>query len=137
MKNSFFFVLLFITFSAFTQKDAVTKVNPLYSDTTIYSIVDQDATFPDGHPAMIKYIQSNLIFPEDLDINDFCDRTCLRFIVEKDGSLTHFEVLRCNNAKLVQMYKNLLANMPKWNPALVNGIPVRQRYSLPIITCFW
>ncbi len=136
MKNGFFFVLLFITFSAFTQKDVVTKVNPLNSDTTIYTLVDQDATFPDDNSTMMKYIQSNLIFPEDLDINDFCGKTFLRFIVEKDGSLTQIEVLRCKNAQLIQIYKNLLANMPKWNPALVNGIPVRQRYTLPITICF-
>lgn len=57
----------------------------------------------------------------------------LKFVVEKDGTLSQYEIMRSNSAKqseaAIQIFKELKG---KWTPATINGQPVRFSYVLPI-----
>lgn len=93
------------------------------------------AGYPGGQAAMYDYISKKM--------RPHVDRAAklgekgtvfLLFVVEKDGSISDVKVMKglaictsCNEAA-----KEIIANMPKWEPARSNGKPVRVRMQLPI-----
>jgi hypothetical protein len=58
--------------------------------------------------------------------------TELRFIVEKDGSLSHIEVVKDPGFGVGEKLKSLLADSPRWNPAVQNGKTVRSYHLQPV-----
>ena len=134
MRLVFILILFSVTFSVFSQSNLFEKSNNI-SDTTIYEFVDEEATFPGGFPAMMKFIQENIIYPDSFDYYNFQIKITLRFVVETDGTLSHFEVLQSTNSELKQAYLNLLSKMPKWIHGKINGNAVRQLVRVPIIIC--
>ena len=70
------------------------------------------------------------------------------FVVEKDGSATGFKIVKStimdkngnpipNNSKLLKSCEKealrVLKLMPRWQPGTQNGIPVRVKFSSPIV----
>jgi protein TonB len=95
----------------------------------IYFVVEQIPTFPGG---MDNYLKTNLRYPVGAKANNIEGKIFLRFVVEKDGSLTDIKVLRglspdCN-AEAVRLMKVC----PKWRPGILNGRPVRVAFTTPI-----
>ena len=56
----------------------------------------------------------------------------LKFIVEKDGSITNVEIVRGISKELDNEAKRLVRNMPNWTPGEVKGLKVRSIFTMPI-----
>lgn len=56
----------------------------------------------------------------------------LKFVVEKDGSVTHIKLLRDLGMGTGKEAIRALRQLPKWKPALYNQKSVRCDFSLPI-----
>ena len=56
----------------------------------------------------------------------------MQFIVEPDGSLTEFKVLRGLGYGLEEEAVRVLKKSPKWVPGIQNYKPVRVLYTMPI-----
>lgn len=56
----------------------------------------------------------------------------LKFIVEKDGTLTNIEIGRGVSQLLDAEAIRVVSLMPNWTPATQNGEPVSVHYTLPI-----
>lgn len=54
------------------------------------------------------------------------------FTVEEDGSLTNIKIVESNVPSLNRKAIRLIESLPKWNPAIENGNPVRSSFSLPL-----
>ncbi len=54
------------------------------------------------------------------------------FIVEKDGSVTHVQVVRGVEEDLDQEAVRVVSASPKWKPGQVSGRKVRVKYTIPI-----
>jgi protein TonB len=54
------------------------------------------------------------------------------FIVEKDGSLSDVRIANSVHPLLDAEAIRVVSSMPKWNPGLENGNPVRVKYVLPV-----
>lgn len=54
-----------------------------------------------------------------------------RFVVEKDGTLNEIQILGDAGHFETELIK-ILKTMPKLYPAIVNSLPVRSNYSIPI-----
>lgn len=59
-------------------------------------------------------------------------RVFIKFIVEKDGSISNVEVNRSVNPDLDNEAIQVIKSMPKWNPAKQNGTEVRAYYYVPV-----
>jgi protein TonB len=93
---------------------------------------DEDAVFPGGAVAMMKFIQENINYPEtSIEMNEQ-GRVYLQFVVEKDGSITNVKVDRGVSVDIDKEAKRVVKNMPKWKPAETKGRVVRYRCRLPI-----
>jgi protein TonB len=102
---------------------------PLDDPNKIYIVIDEIPRFPGG---LDNYLQVNLKYPAEAKSKNIEGKVFLRFVVEKDGSLTDIKVLRslspdCN-AEAVRVMKAC----PKWRPGILNGKPVRVAFTVPI-----
>ena len=97
-----------------------------------FTKVEQDGTFPGGQAAWIKYI-SNILKNNINSMTPKDQGTCrVRFIVEKDGSISNIETLSMQGTKLADIAVEAIKNGPKWNPAVQNGHIVRSYHEQPI-----
>ena len=93
---------------------------------------DEDAEFPGGAAAMMKWINDNINYPEtSIEMNEQ-GRVFLQFVVEKDGSITNVKVDRGVSTDLDNEAKRVIRKMPKWKPGETKGRAVRARCRLPI-----
>jgi len=98
----------------------------------IFTIVEQNPTFKGGDISFIKYLHRNLIYPEKARRMGIEGRVFVQLIVEKDGSLSDFNILRgiggdCNDEAIKVMQKS-----PNWIPGKQRGRPVRVQMIIPI-----
>ena len=134
MKELLLFACLFfgtVIMMAQNNKDSIV----VSQDTVVYENVDKEPEFPGGERAMFQFISHKLVYPADAQDNRIQGRVILKFIVEKDGSITHIEaVINKQEEKILakEAYR-VLKSMPKWKPGLLNGVPVRTKYSLPVV----
>ncbi|HRP54060.1 MAG TPA: TonB family protein [Fluviicola sp.] len=100
----------------------------------IYDIVDEQAEFPGGRAALMKYLSENIKYPQVAQEMGIQGKCYLSFIVSENGYISNVNVKKgvtdcpeCD-AEAVRVVKS----MPKWTPGKVNGKTVNQKYSLPV-----
>ena len=81
---------------------------------------------------MMKYIQQNLRYPEDAKQKGVEGRVFVNFVVEKDGSLSKFKILRSVDPLLDEEALRVVKGMPKWIPGKLGKEIVSMRITLPI-----
>jgi len=100
----------------------------------VHTSVEKEAFFPGGYPALMSFIQANLVYPtEGIEIN--AQGKCyLRFIVDFEGRISSVKVLRgiqgcpeCDREAI-----RVLKSMPEWEPGKVGGVSVSSYFDLPI-----
>ncbi len=86
--------------------------------------------------ALLKFLSSKLNYPALARENGVQGTAVIRFIVERDGSLTEMEIVKDPGAGLGRealRVVNLMNGMDKkWTPGKQNARPVRVRFNLPI-----
>ena len=98
----------------------------------IFMFVEETAEFPGGDAARIKYLRDHIKYPEMAKESNIQGTVYLKFVVEKDGSITHIQVLRGIGGGCDEEAVRVIKNMPKWKPAKQRGRPVRLWFSMPI-----
>jgi protein TonB len=100
---------------------------------TIFQIVEETPSPQGGLQAFYRYLGKNLKYPAQARRMGVEGRVFLSFVVEKDGSLTDIQVMKGIGAGCDEESIRVMSNAPKWNPGKQRGVPVRVRYSFPII----
>jgi len=98
----------------------------------VFHVVEITASFPGGTDAMMKHIQEHLVYPEDALENVIEGIVVVEFIVEADGSLTNFKILRDIGGGCGEAALDVIKQMPNWEPAMHRGVPVRMFMKAPI-----
>ena len=99
------------------------------SEEKIYSFADQ---MPAPNFDMNTFLSISLRYPENARDADISGRVIVRFVVEKDGSVTHFQILKGPGFGLNDEAMRVVRLMPKWIPGKKNGEAVRTYFTLPI-----
>jgi len=112
-----------------TQKSAAHTLARTTGKEQIFTYVEQMPTFPGDVNA---YVATHLTFPPSANKSPIEGRLILRFVVNGDGSLSDYEVLRnvCDGCDIEVI--RMLQNMPKWKPGRQNGKAVAVYYTLPV-----
>ncbi len=97
----------------------------------VFIAVQVTASPPGGMAGFTKTFISRFRTP-DIDSSVKKIQVIVKFIVEKDGSLTDITVLRDPGYGAGKEAVRVLQNMPKWKPAVQNGKNVRSQFTLPI-----
>ena len=98
----------------------------------IFVAVEQQAEFPGGQAALMKWLSTNIRYPEAAQQNDIQGRVVVKFVVEKDGSVSHAEIVRGVDKDLDREALRVVSKMPKWQPGKNNGVAVRSYFNLPV-----
>ena len=127
MRNIIIILLTILSLSSFSQSNDSMDV----SDTTIYTFADSMPEFVGGDSLMYLFLSKNITFYS-------CPNRCRKgkvyanFVVEKDGSLSSFKIIRKLCSPLDDEVLRVLKLMPKWEPGINKGKFVRVRFNLPV-----
>lgn len=98
----------------------------------IFVAVEQQAEFPGGQGALMKFLSSNIRYPESAQQNDIQGRVIVKFVVEKDGSIGNVTVVKGVDRDLDREAIRVVKKMPRWQPGKNNGVAVRSYFNLPV-----
>lgn len=112
-------------------KEPEPEVKP--KEEEIFVAVEQQAEFPGGTAAMMKWLSNNVRYPESAQQNDIQGRVIVKFVVEKDGSIGHAEILKGVDRDLDREAIRVVKKMPRWQPGKNNGVAVRSYFNLPVV----
>ena len=98
----------------------------------IFVAVEQQAEFPGGQGALMKFLSNNIRYPESAQQNDIQGRVIVKFVVEKDGSIGNVTVVKGVDRDLDREAIREVKKMPRWQPGKNNGVAVRSYFNLPV-----
>jgi TonB family protein len=98
----------------------------------VFDVVEQMPQFPGGAPELMRYLSMNIKYPEEAHQAGVMGRVIVTFVVEKDGSISEPTVIRPIHSSLDAEALRVVSAMPKWEPGMQNGEPVRVKYTVPI-----
>lgn len=131
-------------------------------DDPVFEVTEEPAQYPGGQAALMQYLAQNIRYPKISAENGVQGRVLVQFVVEKDGSLSNFAVVKKSGDTITKNAQSgitvnalgsateeskvpqeafdalnaeavrVLREMPKWIPAKQRGQEVRMRYTLPI-----
>ena len=113
-------------------KSMVVRTDTISEDVIFGDVPEQAASFPGGHNALREFIDNNLRYPDILDTSSVQGRVVVRFVIEKDGTVTNPKVVKSIDPVLDQEALRIVSIMPKWIPAKMNGKAIRTTYTVPV-----
>lgn len=97
---------------------------------------NQVYTFPEEMPifpgSLNAWIYNHVTYPETAKAKGIEGKVFIRFIIEKDGSVSDVKVIRGVSPELDNEAKEIISSLPKWNPGRQKGNPVRVYYTVPV-----
>lgn len=114
-------------------RGAIEHVLGIPKDTTVYRVVEVMPSYPGDMEAFYKFLAQQMHYPKEALENGIEGRVVVRFVVEEDGRLTHFEAVSSPSPLLSNEAIRVLRQMPRWNPAKRMGRNVRCQYNIPVM----
>lgn len=112
-------------------KEPEPEVKP--KEEEIFVAVEQQAEFPGGQQALMRWLGNNVRYPESAQQNDVQGRVVVKFVVEKDGSIGQATIVKGVDKDLDREALRVVKKMPKWQPGKNNGVAVRSYFNLPVV----
>ncbi|HNP19234.1 MAG TPA: TonB family protein [Fulvivirga sp.] len=85
-----------------------------------------------GYESFYNFVRKNLKYPQQAKRLDIEGKVIVNFIVNEDGELVDFEILKGIGAGCDEEVLRIMRKAPKWNPGKQRGIPVRVKRVIPI-----
>lgn len=86
-----------------------------------------------GNVAFFAWIAANQHYPDLARKRHIQAKVPVEFTVQPDGSLTDVRVVQKHGSGLDEEAVRLIKAAPKWEPALYQGKPIKQKMALPVI----
>ena len=102
-------------------------------DQAIFEVVEEQPEFPGGMEALLKYLAKNINYPESAVDNGIQGKVMVRFVVERDGSVSAVETYKSVDPALDKEAERVVKTLPKWKPGRQQGKAVRTRYIVPVV----
>lgn len=119
--------------SAVVPTGPVGPVVEVDDDERIYEVVEENAQFPGGEEACMKWLAEHLKYPSICQEQGVQGRVYVSFVVNKDGSIVDVEIKRSPDPNLSKEAERVVKSMPKWKPARQGNRTVRSRFNLPVM----
>ena len=99
----------------------------------VFTQVDEMPIFSGGDQGILNFIAQNTIYPEDAKKNNITGKVIIKFVVEKDGSVSNVKVVEDVNPLLDAEAIRVISALPKFEkPGKKAGEIVRVNYMIPI-----
>jgi periplasmic protein TonB len=99
----------------------------------ILTIAENMPEFPGGLPALQRFLSRNLKTPKDDMEAGSKIRVLVRFVVDKDGSITGIDIEQSGGADFDNEVTRVMKKMPAWKPGRQNGRNVSVYFKMPVI----
>ena len=107
-------------------------INNIRNNEPVYVAVEQMPQFPGGEASLMRFLRSNINYPQEAYENGVQGRVIVQFVVQKDGSVGEVKIIRSVNHDLDKEAIRLCKSIPKFIPGKMNGQAVNVWYTLPI-----
>ena len=132
----FTFVLLSISFASadamYIASDNPRGAQVLQEEDTIYTNVEQEAEYPGGKQALLRYVRYNCVYPATAQEYDIQGAVLLHFVVEKDGSVGEVKVVKPLYPACDEEAIRVVKSLKRFTPAKIQNRPVRSWFALPV-----
>ncbi len=111
---------------------SITQAGPKSPDSngkTVYSFVEE---MPGPSVDILEFLAKNIVYPDSARRRNIQGRVAIQFVVNEDGSLSDFKVVRGLGYGCDQEAIRVLKSMPLWKPAKQNGKAVKVYYTQPM-----
>ncbi len=109
------------------------RIDAKETDTdAVFTFVEKTPEFPGGNTELIKFLQNNIKYPATERDNEIEGTVFIKFIVEKDGSVSNAEVLKSISPGLDKEALRVVNLFPNFSPGMQGGKPVRVSFTLPV-----
>ncbi len=98
----------------------------------IFTIVEEQPSFPGGESAMMDYLRNNIKYPQLAKESNIQGTVYVQFVVEPNGSISNTKIMRGIGGGCDEEAIRVVKNMPSWQPGKQRGKPVRVYFNLPI-----
>jgi TonB family protein len=98
--------------------------------------LDTPPQFKGGQKKLVRFLNKNLHYPSSAEELGVEGKVFVYFIIEANGALSNFKVLRGIGAGCDEEALRVLRLSPNWQAGTLNGVEVRSSYVLPI-TFIW
>lgn len=102
-------------------------------DEKVFELVEHMPEFPGGNNELLKFLSSNINYPDNAEKNKIEGRVIAQFVVGKDGNIKNAKIVRSVDQELDAEALRVINAMPKWKPAMHKGEVVNVKYTLPIV----
>ena len=114
-------------------RSVIKRVLRLPEDTTIYDQVEVMPTYRGDIDALYRHLAAEMHYPDSALADGMQGRVIVRFVVEKDGRLTNFEVVRTPDERFSNEAIRVLRLTEPWQPARNKGEVVRCHFVVPVM----
>ena len=90
----------------------------------VFTVVEVMPEFPGGQGALLKFLATNVRYPESAVKNGIEGRVSCSFVVGKDGAISE--------AELNEEALRVINSMPVWSPGKQRGKVVNVKYTVPV-----
>ncbi|MBD9167768.1 MAG: M56 family peptidase [Parabacteroides johnsonii] len=98
----------------------------------IFTVVEVMPEFPGGQGALLKFLKTNVKYPESAMKEGIEGRVSCSFVVGKDGVISDAEVIRGVSPALDEEALRVVNSMPVWSPGKQRGEAVNVKYTVPV-----
>lgn len=121
MHTSRWFTFLFCALLACTGLHAQTKKDKI-----------EEPQYPGGRKELLKYMEENMVHPEEMRRLGIEGEVVVEFFVERNGVISGVNAVKKLTKEFDEEAIRLVRNMPYWIPGKKNGVPVRYKMTMPI-----
>ena len=98
----------------------------------VFTVVEVMPEFPGGQGALLKFLATNVRYPESAVKNGIEGRVSCSFVVGKHGAISEAEVIRGVSPELNEEALRVINSMPVWSPGKQRGKVVNVKYTVPV-----
>ena len=117
---------------SYTRTGKEVQVNK-YLDNKIYNKVDREPSFPNGETALRIYINQHINYPEKALKDGIVGEVVVGFVVDENGRIIHPEIEKSPNPILSKEAIRMVSQMPRWQPGILGGYPVKAHTTVSIM----
>jgi protein TonB len=97
----------------------------------IFTVVEQQPSFPGGMEELMKFMQRNTKYPRAAQNAEIAGTVFVQFVVGSDGAIRDVQVVRGLGFGCDEEAVRVVKSMPNWAPGKQGGRAVTVRYTLP------
>jgi TonB family protein len=121
-----------------TKENPATTGSTEHRDAVEKSSANQDVTpdvkpiFAKGEQSLIEFMSSEIKYPKECEAEGIEGTVLVNFTIDEQGNSGNFKVLKSPDERLSMAALDVMAKMPEWTPAQLDGKPVKMELTLPI-----